>query len=89
MRANSTQLLTGLISLLALLVSMVPTVMCIAIDPVLHYFFAYDGIALSPVVSVVLLVLTVFLYRYTLDVAGIVLQAREPWILDRLVRDKE
>jgi len=79
----------GLVSLLLTLVLMIPTALCLLIDAASSLLLVDRGISLGLIASVGFLIATIIAYVSSLNTAGRLLQAREPWILDKLVRDRE
>lgn len=85
----SRNLQAALFSMLASVISLLPSAFCMAFDPVLRLLLGYEGIALGPSISVLTFILLAALYYLCLKSAGRVFQKREYAILDELIRDTE
>jgi len=79
----------ALVSLLLIIALMLPTILCLLIDAAASLLLGGNGIPIGVIASVGFLIATVIAYAASLNTAGRMLQAREPWILDKLVRDRE
>jgi hypothetical protein len=85
--ASTTTALIGFGSSLLVIVLLIPSALCLVIDDLLRYGWSYQGPSVGVIASLVMISLSVLLYRLALTYAGGLLQQREQRMLATLVRD--